>query len=74
MGQTLTWIIPRTNRFKFVQIKSLGSQMESCPKGTYFHFGLFRKILLCFVFNMLSGERIKAHWASCLKMFLIPKK
>jgi len=27
MGQYLAWIIPRTRRFKFVQIKSLGSQM-----------------------------------------------
>jgi len=25
MGQYLAWIIPRTRRFKFVQIKSLGS-------------------------------------------------
>jgi len=27
MGQYLAWGIPRTGRFKFVQIKSLGSQM-----------------------------------------------
>jgi len=24
MGQYLAWIIPRTRRFKFIQIKSLG--------------------------------------------------
>jgi len=27
MGQYLAWGIPRTERFKFVQMKSLGSQM-----------------------------------------------
>jgi len=27
VGQYLAWIIPRTRRFKIVQIKSLGSQM-----------------------------------------------
>jgi len=27
IGQYLAWSIPRTRRFKFVQIKSLGSQM-----------------------------------------------
>jgi len=26
MGQYLAWIIPRTRRLKFVQLKSLGSQ------------------------------------------------
>jgi len=29
MGQYLTWIIPRTRTFTFVQIKSLGSQMAT---------------------------------------------
>jgi len=28
MGQNLTWIIARTRRFKFVQIKSLELQMD----------------------------------------------
>jgi len=28
MGQYLAWIIPRTRKFKFVQMKSLGSQMD----------------------------------------------
>jgi len=27
MGHYLAWIIPKTRRFKFVQIKSMGSQM-----------------------------------------------
>jgi len=27
MGQFLAWIIPRTRRFKFVQMTSLGLQM-----------------------------------------------
>jgi len=27
MGKYLAWSIPRTRRFKFVQMKSLGSQM-----------------------------------------------
>jgi len=29
MGQYLAWNIPRTRKFKFVQIKSLGSQMAT---------------------------------------------
>jgi len=29
MGQYLAWIISRTKRFNFVQIKSLGSQMAT---------------------------------------------
>jgi len=29
MGQYLAWIIPRTRRFNFIQIKSLGSQMTT---------------------------------------------
>jgi len=32
MGQYLAWSIPRTRRFKFVQMKSLGSQMAP-PQG-----------------------------------------
>jgi len=34
IGQYLAWSIPRTNRFKFDQIKSLGSKMAT-PKGTF---------------------------------------
>jgi len=29
IGQCLAWSIPRTERFKFVQMKSLGSQMAT---------------------------------------------
>jgi len=29
MGQYLTWNIPRTRKLKYVQIKSLGSQMAT---------------------------------------------
>jgi len=52
--------------------------MDMPYKGTYFYTGLFKKILLInqfvIVLNMLSGERIKAHRASCFLLLLCINK
>jgi len=62
MGQYLAWIIPRT------RIQVCSNKVAEVT-NIYALSGHIAKNLLMnhfvIVFNMLSGERIKAHWASC---------
>jgi len=44
MGQYLAWSIPSMRRFKFVQIKSLGSYMAQ-PKGINFYISIYREMI-----------------------------
>jgi len=44
MGKYLAWSIPRTERFKFVQMKSLGSQWPH-PRGLNFYIVIYRERL-----------------------------
>jgi len=45
MGQYLAWSFPRTRRFKFVQMNSLGSQMAP-PQGLkLLHCNIYKELL-----------------------------
>jgi len=44
IGQYLAWSFPGTRRFKFVQMKSLGSQM-ALPGGLNFYIVIYRELL-----------------------------
>jgi len=47
MGQYLAWSIPRIERFKFVQMKSLGSKLPH-PRGLNFYIVIYRERLKTF--------------------------
>jgi len=55
MGQYLAWSIPRTRRFKFVQIKSLGSQMAP-PQGL--------KLLHCDILGKYLKNLLLKNWCT----------